>query len=283
LNRPSDLALPHLSRASTSAYRPALKLSLPFTPAHPAAVLPLRKLLVFSALVVGSLAPDFHYFFNLGPSRTFTHSIRGAFIFCLPVSLAVLWIFQTLMKAPLISLSPRAHQEKLAHLAAPFRWRPMGHFAVIVFSVLVGIGTHIVWDSITHERGLIVRNFPNLSAPAVDEFGTPRPLYDVLQHVSTLVGMAILALWYLRWWRRAPIQPVPRYLQMNPRAKAAIVATIVVLGAGFSTPLAYITSYNLYHRLFFFTGTTAILFMSFTATAALFYSLWWQWAHRRMG
>jgi hypothetical protein len=238
---------------------------------------------VFSALVVGSLAPDFHYFFNLGPSRSFTHSIRGAFIFSLPVSLAVLWIFQTVMKAPLISLAPRTHQEKLACMAGPFRWRPMSRFAVIVFSVLVGIGTHMVWDSITHERGLIVRNFPDLSAPAVDEFGTPRPLYDVLQHLSTVFGMSILALWYLRWWRRAPVQPVPLYLQTNPRTKAAILATILALGAGFSTAFAYITSHNLRHRLFFFTGTSAILLMSFTSTAALVYSLWWQWAWRRIG
>lgn len=235
---------------------------------------------MFSALIVGSLAPDFHYYFNLGPPRYFTHSIKGSFIFTLPVSLAVLWIFHTVMKAPLISLAPRRHQGRLVGLAEPFRWGPLSRFAVILFSLLVGIGTHIVWDSITHERGLIVRNFPNLSAPAVDEFGHPRPLYDILQHLSTLIGSAILAIWYLRWLRRTPPQPVPAELQTSPRAKVAVSATIIAVSGICSAVFGYITSMNLRHFLFFFTGTTAILFMSFTSTGLLFYGLWWHWRHR---
>lgn len=269
-----------MSLLCAGTFGSALRLSLPFTPAHPAAVLPLRRVLVFSALIVGSLAPDFHYFFNLGPRRAFSHSIKGAFIYALPVSLILLWIFQTIMKVPLIGLAPKSHQEKLACLAVPFRWGPTSRFALILFSLLVGIGTHMVWDSITHERGLVVRNFPNLSAPAVDEFGKPRPLYDVLQHVSTFVGMGILALWYLRWWRRAPVQPVPGYLQTRPRAKVIIVGSILAVSTIFSAGFAYVTSRDLRHRVFFFAAAAAILFMSFTFTGTLVYGLWWQWKHR---
>lgn len=238
-------------------------------------------MLVFSALVVGSLAPDFHYFFNLGPARTFTHSIKGAFIFSLPVSLAVLWLFQTVMKAPLISLAPERQQQKLAGLAVPFRWRPASRFALILFSVLVGIGTHMVWDSITHERGLIVRNFPNLSAPARDEFGQQRPLYDVLQHLSTVLGLGVLAVWYFRWIGKAPAQPVPPELRTSQRVKAAVWAIILVLSFILSAYFADLTSRRLRHRLFFFTGTTAILSMSFVFTGILVYSLWWHWRNRR--
>ena len=111
--------------------RAALRLNLPFTLAHPAAVLPLRRILVFSALVVGSMAPDFHYFLGLRPHDHFSHSIRGAFIFCLPVGLAVLWLFQHVMKLPLISLAPERHQERLARFAAAFRWGPASRFALI--------------------------------------------------------------------------------------------------------------------------------------------------------
>src|SRR5581483_12465816 len=50
--------------------------TVPFTLAHPAAVLPLRRRgLVFSALVVGSMAPDFEYFFGL--KRPISHTMPG--------------------------------------------------------------------------------------------------------------------------------------------------------------------------------------------------------------
>ena len=77
---------------------------------------------MLSALVVGSLAPDFRYFLNLAPRGHIGHSFKGIFIFCLPVGLAVLWIFQQVMKRPLISLAPRSHQQRLVPLAEPFHW-----------------------------------------------------------------------------------------------------------------------------------------------------------------
>jgi len=63
---------------------------LPFTLAHPAAVLPLRRTgLVFSALVVGSMAPDFPYFLSVSDAIRWGHSTRGVFLFCLPFGLLV--------------------------------------------------------------------------------------------------------------------------------------------------------------------------------------------------
>ena len=137
----------------------ALRYRLPFTLAHPAAVLPFRRVLVFSALIVGSLSPDFHYFFNLGPRGHFSHSIKGAFLFALPVSITVLWVFHTVMKAPLIALAPQRHQEKLFRFATPFRWLPASRLVLILLSLMMGIATHLLWDSITHEHGLVVRNY----------------------------------------------------------------------------------------------------------------------------
>jgi hypothetical protein len=259
----------------------ALRWRLPFTLAHPAAVLPFRRVLVFSALIVGSLSPDFHYFFDLGPRGHFSHSIRGAFLFALPVSLVVLWVFHTVMKAPMIALTPQRHQEKLFRFATPFRWLPASRFAMILFSLMIGIATHLLWDSITHERGLVVRSFANLRAPALEELGSQRPLYNLLQHASTLLGLAVLAAWYWKWYRGAPVQTVPSFLRMSRRTRASIT-TAVLAGAASAAIIFASIVFKGWHYLHSRAVATAVTtFMSLTFTGALAFSLWWQSRRRR--
>jgi hypothetical protein len=228
---------------------------------------------VLSALVVGSLAPDFRYFFNLAPRGHFGHSLKGVFVFCLPVGLAVLWIFQTLMKLPLISLAPKSHQQRLITLARPFRWGGAGRFSLIVASILLGSISHLAWDAFTHDRGLVVRNVPDLRVP-LEEFGTHRPLYNVLQHGSSLLGLAVLALWYWRWFKRTSPQPVPPFLQMTAPAKGWILGSILTAAAGVSLPYAYFDSYRL-ASLGIFVGTFAVTFISVIFLAILGFSVWW--------
>ena len=64
---------------------------MPFTPAHSAAVVPLYftfcKHLVFSALIIGSMSPDFEYILRLTPTSRIGHTFHGLFLFCLPVGL----------------------------------------------------------------------------------------------------------------------------------------------------------------------------------------------------
>ena len=228
---------------------------------------------MLSALVVGSLAPDFRYFLNLAPRSHFGHSFKGIFIVCLPVGLAVLWVFQKLMKLPLISLAPRSQQQRLAALAKPFCWGGVGRFALIVASLLVGAISHLAWDAFTHDRGLVVRNVPDFRMP-LEEFGTHRPLYNVLQHGSTLLGLALLVFWYWRWFKRTPPQPVPLYLQMSIGMKRWIVGSILALSASLAAVYAYVYSYHL-ASLGLFVGAFVVTCMSLIYILALGFSLWW--------
>src|SRR4051812_15346944 len=89
---------------------------MPFPLAHPAAVLPLRRLcprpLSFPALVMGSLSPDAGYL--LGPSslENTSHTLLGGLCFGLAVGLAMLFAFNVL--APVaMKFSPRAGRETL--------------------------------------------------------------------------------------------------------------------------------------------------------------------------
>ena len=63
---------------------------MPFTVSHAAAVLPIdrwtRHTLPLTALMIGSMAPDFGYVFSYELSRPITHSFLGLFTFSLPVS-----------------------------------------------------------------------------------------------------------------------------------------------------------------------------------------------------
>jgi hypothetical protein len=60
---------------------------MPFPLAHPAAVLPLRRVqaLCFPALVLGSLTPDFGYLF--ADLSRLSHHLLGSLLFCLPAGL----------------------------------------------------------------------------------------------------------------------------------------------------------------------------------------------------
>jgi hypothetical protein len=70
---------------------------MPFTLAHPAAVLPFRKYcprwLSFPALVAGSLSPDLGYCIRSLKADEFSHRFAGSFGFCLPAGLLILGLF----------------------------------------------------------------------------------------------------------------------------------------------------------------------------------------------
>jgi hypothetical protein len=64
-----------------------------------------------------------------------------------------------------------------------------------LLSLVIGIATHLVWDSFTHGDGYVVTHVPLLSATAFGDLTWAR----LLQHVSTVVGLVVIAV-YL--WRR---------------------------------------------------------------------------------
>jgi len=70
---------------------------MPFTLAHPAAVLPIwaggKPRLRLAALVLGALTPDFEYFLHLNTVGRYAHSLPGLFFVCLPAGWLSLWLF----------------------------------------------------------------------------------------------------------------------------------------------------------------------------------------------
>jgi hypothetical protein len=193
----------------------------------------------------------------------------------------VLWIFEHIVKLPVISLAPDRHRQRWIRFAKPFRWTPLSRFALIIASLLLGTLTHLVWDAFTHESGAVIRNMPDLrDAEPLLEFGSHRPLYNVLQHGSSLVGMGILVVAYWIWFKKTAPQPVNADFEMSSGARRGILFTIFLIALLASVPYAYIRS-NHAHYWPHFAAVAIITFMSLLCVEVVIYSLGWQWRHRR--
>ncbi len=184
--------------------------SVPFTPAHAAAVLPFsRTRLVLSALVMGSFAPDFEYFLRFTAHGGFGHTLPGMFLFSLPAALTALWLFHRWIKPVAALMAPRPLRERLTPYLGPFSFGPGRRFVWVAASALVGVATHIAWDSFTHPTSPLVRHWALLRSmvvlPVIGEY----PVCRLLQQTSTLLGLAALALCIFAWARRAAPVPMP--------------------------------------------------------------------------
>jgi hypothetical protein len=178
--------------------------TVPFTLAHAAAGPPLWRLtgrrLVLSALVVGSMAPDFEYLVHLRTTRTIGHTLPGLILMCLPASLAVLALWHGLVKRPLATLWPGRSWHLLAAAQRPFSWAPAERLVTICASVLLGAWSHLAWDAFTHRNGLVVKHLDFLTL----RVGIGHlHVYNVLQYSSGLLGMAVLVVSYRRWAARS--------------------------------------------------------------------------------
>jgi hypothetical protein len=183
---------------------------MPWTFAHPAAVLPLRRIgrieLPLSGLVVGSIVPDFGYYFGPYDTAVFAHTLGGLPLFCLPVALLFVFLltrFRTLLVAPL----PQPHRSALESLPSP-DFGSSTAILLMVASILIGATTHIAWDSFTHNSGAAVQWIAFLK----QHIGTVNVrtfyVYNLIQHASTLLGFSVLLAAYRNWIHRLPGLPL---------------------------------------------------------------------------
>ena len=177
---------------------------MPFTPAHAAAIVPLRsRFTVTSALVIGSMAPDYEYFVRARLLSTLSHTFLGVFAFCLPAGIAVFLIARRL-RPGFILLMPRVIRERLPHGSWNHAW------PAIAMSVTAGAFTHVILDSFTHRSGWSAQQlgFDRTVIAGV-------PVYSALQHLSTLVGLTVITALVARFLARQP--PVAQELdQLRP-------------------------------------------------------------------
>lgn len=206
---------------------------MPFTPSHIAAALPfIRTPLPIAPLVIGTMAPDVPYYVAPDVPRDLTHSLAGVPTVDLAITVVLTLLWFAVLRTPILDLLPRAIGTRVPPADARgwrLRWR-LG-----IAAALIGILTHLVWDSFTHP-GWLVDALPVLQA----RIG-PLALVSWLQHASTVAGLAVLAGWCVGWFRRTAAD-ASRASVATPAARvAAWVAVFVAFGAtGLGVWLAYI-------------------------------------------
>lgn len=239
------LPAPGLRAALASIPTPTFTQNVPWTFAHPAAVLPFRKIgqfrLPLAALVIGSIAPDLGYYVGQFRLATFAHSTIGVILVCLPTGALVLALFSVIQPA-LIQLLPHPHRHAIVEAlrARCYRAKRSQDLALAAMGLIVGAGTHTVWDSFTHATGFAVQWMPVLQTTLFEIGSRQMHVYSLFQHASTLIGVGVLVVTYCRWLRSQ--QPVPAATNHRQERLRYVVligcfacaCAVGVLGAGAS-------------------------------------------------
>src|SRR5208283_2560415 len=173
---------------------------MPFTVAHAAAALPLRKLnLVWSAFLVGSMAPDFPYVIGTIKYRSLGHEFPGVLLFTLPASFVVLWLFHMAIKRPVAGLLPIGVQERLSGQLGEFKFGGIARFSAIAFSIILGIATHLGWDAFTHPYTWTGLHLAWLHPWIEPPVAALTRLFMILQYGSSGSGLVAMGGWILLW------------------------------------------------------------------------------------
>jgi len=203
---------------------------VPFTGSHPAAVLPLIGIgLAPSALVIGSMSPDFPYFAPGPFDADFTHSLVGVVTADVVLSLVVYAVWHALLAPAGLVVAPQSLRRRLPPDAAPgLRRRVSSPRLVLLLALACAVGalTHVLWDSFTHEGRWGVRHVPWLN----EQHGA-LPGYLWAQYVSGVIGAAMLAVWCVRWWRSTPHAPNDNHVPFSALVAIAVVVLAGVVGA----------------------------------------------------
>ena len=176
---------------------------MPFTLAHPAAILPLRhvRFLRTAPLVIGAVTPDVPYYLPLGFGghtlrlKPDTHSILGSCTVDVALGLALLMAVVLLREPLTVLLSARGRWLCLAALE-PFRRRAR-EWLLAPLAILIGVWSHLLWDSFTHSEGWAVRHFAALNDTITIGWYTGE-IYHLLQYLTSALGLLVLAWWYRR-------------------------------------------------------------------------------------
>ena len=188
---------------------------MPFTPGHPAIILPFIRSRFVSAtgLVIGSMSPDFEYFFRMNVLGIHGHTKAGLFYFDVPVTIVIALLFHLIAKKNLITNLPVFLQRRFQEtLSLDFISYLRKHGAIFLLSALIGSASHIFWDSFTHNDRFFVRLFSEVYDNTYLLFrGANYPLFYVLQQISTVIGLSAVGLYI------ALIKPATTTVISKPR------------------------------------------------------------------
>lgn len=240
---------------------------MPFTLAHPAAIMPLRRLRYVPtlALLVGSVVPDVPYYL---PARALTaslvdlHSVFGAMVAGIPLGMLILALVLFLRRPLTALMTERARwvtlREAEAFLSRPVNW------VLAIPAVFIGSLTHILWDSFTHPDTWITRQVSVLNLQ-IDVLGLyTGPVSHILQYVTTVLGLLLIGYWYHLVAAEAP----PKLAAGPNRSRVRRALTLVIAAA---VAMGIVHTVRAYHQ---FPTIYGLFYLMLTRTTAWFMLLY---------
>lgn len=259
---------------------------MPFTLAHPAAIVPLARVrwLASLPLIIGSLAPDLFGFlmpYGFTQGVTSSHSLTGSLLVDLPFGYAFLLLIR-MMQVPLTAPLWEPHRSFVRQALSRYFARRLW-WLVAVPSLLIGSWTHILWDSFTHGDAWGVQQFAWLQQSwwVVGEY--PLAMHRLLQYGCSLFGLAVLVLWYtrslrasgLRWthggrWRKALLSGA---VALSVAAGTTAAATLPNTGGSLIYVRASVLSVVAM-------GSFALTYIAIGVVTTVWMAVKAKWAHR---
>ncbi|MFD1551059.1 hypothetical protein DNU06_04340 [Putridiphycobacter roseus] len=175
---------------------------MPFTFSHPAIILPLCHKrfsnLSSTGMIIGSITPDLEYFLRMRMERIHGHEVGAIFWYQLPICFIFSVIFHVIVKKPLLLHSPTFIQKRLGYLAHK-NWIDYlsKHWTQFIVSAIIGILSHLIWDSFTHAHGLFGKSSALLMLSFEYTWGRTY-LFEWFQLLSSLLGLLALFLFIFR-------------------------------------------------------------------------------------
>lgn len=164
---------------------------MPFTLAHPAAIVGFKKYfrkLSATGLVVGSIGPDLGYYAQFRIDGHIGHAWLMSGMVVLPYSVLFSLLFHTLVKKSLFDHLPIYFKSRWMH-SYQFKFIDFlkHNFIIFILSVIIGMYSHLIWDSFTHKEGFFVELLPALNTELLH-----LAIYRWLQYGGSFFGMLYL-------------------------------------------------------------------------------------------
>ena len=156
------------------------------------------------------------------------------------MALVTLWIFHRVVKAPFTLLLPIGLQRRLAPFVGEFRFAGARNSALIVVSILVGIATHILWDSCTHHDYWLYDHWALLGKTIRMPFGRVLYYYQLFQYLSSVLGCAVLLMWFVVWYRTAEEAEPPFKTSLSAVGRSVILISILAVAVAGGLMRAYL-------------------------------------------
>jgi len=128
----------------------------------------------------------------------YSHTFYGIFWFDLPLAIILCFIFHIIVRNQLFNNLPTVIRSRIL-IYNQFNWKNYfkQHYFVILSSILIGVASHLLWDSFTHDHGYFVTHIYELR-DSISIFNKQIPVLKVAQHLSTFLGAIAIIIGMLK-------------------------------------------------------------------------------------